>query len=110
MTDNPWVRHFSDMAEGLIPYREKHYTMQPQVGSGDVQIVTPTQAVVDRAKMDAKRKLQEAATYKPKRIRSASQSGAGSKKKRNKKKSKRVCVKKSTKKKSKSKGKKKSKK
>ena len=29
-------------------------------------MVTPTEAEVERAKMDVKRKLQEASTYKPK--------------------------------------------
>ena len=73
------------MAQGLIPYRRKHYKVLHQVGNGDIKIVTPTEAVVQRAKMDAKRKLKEAAVYKPKRARLQSQSGAGGKKRRIKK-------------------------
>ena len=87
MEANAWVKHFSDMSQGLVPHKKKYYTVRPQVGGGDVQLVTPTQAVVERAKMDVKRKLKEAAVYKPKRIKVLSQSGSGSKgKKTNKKK------------------------
>ena len=82
---NPWVKHFNDMAQGGIPYRKKMYTVAPQVGSGDIKIVTPTQAVVDRAKMDVKRKLKEASVYKPKRVKVVTQSGAGRRKKNNNK-------------------------
>ena len=82
-TNNPWVKHFTDMAQGLIPYRRKMYTVTSQVGSGDVKIVTPTQAVVDRAKMDVKRKIKEASVYKPKRLKLSPQSGSGTKKKNN---------------------------
>ena len=88
MEANAWVKHFSDMSQGLVPYKKKYYTVYPQVGGGDVQLVTPTQAVVERAKMDLKRKLKEAAAYKPKRIKVLSQSGAGSKTKRTSKKKK----------------------
>ena len=87
METNPWVKHFTDMAEGLVPYQRKRYTVAPQVGSGDIKIVTPTQAVVERAKMDAKRKIKDATVYKPKRVKTVSQSGGGSKKKKKKTKS-----------------------
>ena len=86
METNPWVKHFSDMAQGLIPYQKKKHTVAPEVGSGDIKIVTPTQEVVERARTDAKRKLKEASLYKPKRVKGISQSGAGSKKKNNQKK------------------------
>ena len=65
-----WTQHFVDMARGLIPYQKRLYKVTVQTGNGDVQMVTPTQAVVERAKLDLKRKLAEAATVqKPKRIR-----------------------------------------
>ena len=99
MESSPWVKHFTDMASGLVPYKKKYYTVQNQTGNGDVQLVTPTQAEVERAKMDVKRKLQEASSYKPKRLRSGLQSGSGQKKKK-KKKQKGSSSKKSTKSKS----------
>ena len=86
MESSPWVKHFTDMASGLVPYKKKYYTVQNHTGNGDVQLVTPTQAEVERAKMDVKRKLQEASSYKPKRLRSGLQSGSGQKKKKKKKK------------------------
>ena len=72
------------MASGFVPHKKKYYTVQTQTGNGDVQLVTPTQADMERAKMDIKRKLQEASTYKPKRLRSSPQSGSGQKKKKQK--------------------------
>ena len=102
-SSSPWIKHFTDMASDLVPHKKKYYTVQTQTGNGDVQLVTPTQAEVERAKMDIKRKLQKASTYKPKRLRSSPQSGSGQKKKK-KKKQKGANSKKSTKsKKSKSK-------
>ena len=58
-----------------------------------MQLVTPTQAVVERAKMDVKRKLKEASVYKPKRIKAVSQSGSGSKRKKTSKKKKQASKK-----------------
>ena len=84
MTNN-WVKHFSDMSQGLIPYQKKFYKIQPQTGMGDIQLVTPTEADVQRAKSDMKRKLTESIGYKPKRLRLSPQSGAGQKKKNKKK-------------------------
>ena len=80
------MKHFSDMAQGLVPYQRKFYKVHPQVGSGDIKIVTPTEAVVERAKMAVKRKLKEASAYKPKRFKAMPQSGAGGRKRRVKKK------------------------
>ena len=82
MTSNAWTQHFMDMARGLVPCRKKMYVVKPQVGQGDIQMVTPTQADVERAKSDLKRKLKEASVYKPKRVRLSPQSGAGRGKKR----------------------------
>ena len=82
MTSNAWTQHFTDMARGLVPCRKKMYVVKPQVGQGDIQMVTPTQADVERAKSDLKRKLKEASVYKPKRVRLSPQSGAGRGKKR----------------------------
>ena len=113
MEASVWVKHFSDMSQGLVPHKKKYYTVRPQVGGGDVQLVTPTQAVVERAKMDVKRKLKEAAVYKPQRIKVVSQSGSGSKRKQTSKKKKQTSKKtkssprkKSSEKKKKKKGKK----
>ena len=83
---NHWVKHFSDMTQGLIPYQKKFYKIQPQTGMGDIQLVTPTQADVQRARSDMKRQLTESDGYKPKRLRQSPQSGAGQKKKKNNKK------------------------
>ena len=81
MENNAWVKHFVDMAQGLIPYRKYFYKIQPQIGMGDIQMVTPAQAAVDRAKTDIRRKLQESLTYKPKQIRLTPLSGSGQNKK-----------------------------
>ena len=92
-----WTQHFMDMARGLIPYQKRLYKVTVQTGNGDVQMVTPTQAVVERAKMDMKRKLAEAATVqKPKHIRLSAQSGSGGRKRKSTKK--KSSTKKSTKK------------
>lgn len=90
MTSNAWSRHFSDMVRGEIPYSRHFYKLKSQTGMGDIQLVTPTQADVQRAKSDMKRKLIEADTYKPKRLRVGSQLGSGQKKKRNNSKSKKI--------------------
>ena len=84
-SSSPWIKHFTDMASRLVPHKKKYYTVQTQTGNGDIQLVTPTQAEVERAKMDIKRKLQEASTYKPKHLRSSPQSGSGQKKKKKQK-------------------------
>ena len=81
---NAWVKHFMDMTRGLIPNRKRFYKIQPQTGMGDIQLVTPTQADVQRAKADMKRKLTESVQYKPKRIRASPQTGSGQKKKKKK--------------------------
>ena len=85
---NAWVKHFMDMTRGLIPNRKRFYKIQPQTGMGDIQLVTPTQADVQRAKADMKRKLTESVQYKPKRIRASPQTGSGQKKKKTNKKKK----------------------
>ena len=79
---NAWVKHFMDMTRGLIPNRKRFYKIQPQTGMGDIQLVTPTQADVQRAKADMKRKLTESVQYKLKRIRASPQTGSGQKKKK----------------------------
>ena len=111
MTSNAWTQHFTDMARGLVPCKKKVYVVKPQVGQGDIQMVTPTQADVERAKSDLKRKLKEASVYKPKRVRLSPQSGAGRGKKRKdksqKKKKKKSGKSQATKKKSNKAGKKK---
>ena len=83
---NAWVKHFMDMTRGLIPNRKRLYKIQPQTGMGDIQLVTLTQADVQRAKADMKQKLTESVQYKPKLIRASPQTGSGQKKKTNKKK------------------------
>ena len=82
MESSPWIKHFTDMASGLVPHEKRYYKVPTQTGNGDVRLVTPTQAEVERAKMDVKRKLQEANAYKPKRLRAGPQSGSGQKKKK----------------------------
>ena len=77
----PWVKHFTDMTRGLIPYRKRFYKIQPQTGMGDIQLVTLTQADVQHAKADMKRKLTESMLYKPKSARARPQMGSGQKKK-----------------------------
>ena len=87
-----WTQHFVDMARGLIPYQKRLYKVTVQMGNGDVQMVTPTQAVVG----SMKRKLAEVATVqKPKRIRLSAQSGSGGRKRKSTKK--KSSTKKSTK-------------
>ena len=50
--------------------KKRLYKVTVQTGNGDVQMVTPTQAVVEGAKMDMKHKLADAAiVQKPKCIR-----------------------------------------
>ena len=106
---NAWIKHFMDMTRGLIPNRKRFYKIHTQTGAGDIQLVTPTQADVQRAKADMKRKLAESVQYKTKRARPSPQTGSGQKKRKTKKKkapvkkSKSQRGKKSTKTKSKSK-------
>ena len=72
------------MVKGDIPYKRKMYTGL-QLGSGNIKVVSPTEAVVQQAKSDLKRSLQEADVYKPKRARFLLQSGEGVKKRKKRK-------------------------
>ena len=80
--NNAWIQHFTDMARGMLLYRKRLYKVKPQVRRGDIQMVTPTQADVERAKSDLKRRLKKASAYNQKRVWLSSQSGAGRGKKR----------------------------
>ena len=62
--DAPFLRY--GMQIGVL---QKKCTVKPQVDNGGIQMITPTQADVERAKMNLKRKLQEVAIHKPKHIR-----------------------------------------
>ena len=74
-----WKEHFQAMVRGDIPYQKKMYTGL-QNGSGNIKVVSPTEAVVQQAKSDLKRSLQEADVFKPKKARFLLQSGSGVKK------------------------------
>lgn len=61
---NQWKKHFTEMAEGKIGYSQKIYTMGDKVqsGGGDearIQMVVPTQQIVDCAKSELKRLNEE---------------------------------------------------
>ena len=69
---NAWVKHFTDMTRGLIPY-------------------------LQHAKADMKRKLMESMLYKPKHARARPETGFGQRKKRGGTKKKKAPAKKSNK-------------
>ena len=71
-----------DMTRGLIPNRKRFYKIHTQTAAGDIQLVTPTQADVQRAKADMKKKLAESVQDKTKRARPSPQTGSGQKKKK----------------------------
>ena len=83
---NAWIKHFMDMTSGIIPNRKRFFKIHTQTGAGDIQLVTPTQADVQRAKVDMKRKLAESVQYKTKCARPSPQTGSGQRKKTKKKK------------------------
>ena len=110
-----WKDHFKLMADGNLPLQKKMYTAG-QTGGQDVNLISPTEAVIEQARSDLKRTLSDMPLYKPKKVKLTVQSGGGqsSGKKRKKKKTKKNSSKlsgrkgKSTSKKKKSKAKRKS--
>ena len=78
-----WTEHFKNMAKGNIPFQKKMY-INLQKGAGPIQVVSPTEAVVQQARTDLKRTLEEADTYNPKKAKLLFQSGGGAKRRRKK--------------------------
>ena len=54
-----WVHLHEQMSQGKVDYNPNFYVTS-QEGHGDIQLVSPTQAQVDQAKMQIKRKLSVA--------------------------------------------------
>ena len=73
-----WKEHFKLMAEGKLQPKRKMYS-DIQKGGNEVQIISPTEAIVEQAKSDLKRSLSELPVYKPKKIKLTVQSGGGKK-------------------------------
>ena len=115
-----WVNHFKGMVNGQIPHLKSVYLISPSVekSQNDLQLISPSEAVVQRARSDLKRSLQDLSLYKSKKSRSSVQLGEGkqrrnttsTKKKRPAKKKKKVVSSSKTKTNSKSKKKKSTKK
>ena len=67
-----------NMAKGNIPYRKDTYHIAPNSSlKNDIVLVSPSQAVVQQAKHDLKRKLSEVEVYNPKKKPALSQFGEG---------------------------------
>ena len=70
MTDESknWINLYENMNQGKVDFKPDFYELDlSQDGGGDVKLVTPTQAQVDQAKMQLKRKLSVARSLFPKR-------------------------------------------
>ena len=80
--NNIWAKHFVDMVNGKVPYNKRIYNFTNQSGNGDIQMISPNQAIVEQAKMDIKRKLKSVPLYKHKKIKLTGQCGNGNRKKR----------------------------
>ena len=105
--ENKWVEHYLKMVKGELPHR-KYYIVEDrkenQKGEGGVKLVTPTQAVVEQAKLTMKCNLEEMKPIKERKKRKRNQSGGRRstvKTKKLKKKSTKLRKKKNIKKKSK---------
>ena len=84
------------MANGSIPYQRKLYSnisASSQVAKPEIELVSPTQSVVQQAKHDLKRKLKDMNVYKSKSMKTSNQLGLGAKRKSIKKKSKKKSTK-----------------
>lgn len=59
-----WIQHFINQAKGLVPHQKAFYKVGSQRGEGKpvIQLVTPTEQVVERAKASLKEKND---TYDP---------------------------------------------
>ena len=66
-----WLNLYENMNQGKVDYNSNFYMVDTtsQEGSGDVKLVTPTQAQVDQAKAQLKRKISVARNLFPKRPR-----------------------------------------
>ena len=77
-----WLNLYENMNEGKVDYNAKFYVAQDmsQEGNGDIKLVTPTQAQVDQAKVQIKRKLSFAENVLPKpKRKKKTQTGGGRK-------------------------------
>ena len=82
-----WIDHFKNMVNGDIPLQKSIYTVKPSMGlvKKDLQLISPSEAVVQRAKSGLKRSLKEEAVYNPKKSRTSVQSGTGRRRRSTKK-------------------------
>ena len=59
-----WINHFTKMAEGKVPYSKEFYVVdesykRPAKHNPKMQVVSPTQQSVQRAKESKKRKIKD---------------------------------------------------
>lgn len=87
-----WITHFKQMANGKIPYKERYIVSEvTQSGSGfepKIELVTPVESEVKKAKSAVKRKISEILSIKNKKRKKLHQSGKGKPSKRSTKKKK----------------------
>lgn len=60
-----WKKHFIDQAKGLIPHQKKFYKVSMQQGGGSqpiLKMVSPTEQVVERAKLEQPPTMYDAVT------------------------------------------------
>ena len=82
-----WVNLHEKMNNGNMEYNPNYYVLDTsQDGAGDVKLVTPTQAQVDQAKVQLKRKLSVADKLPPPKRRKTSKNKSQSGGKKNGKK------------------------
>ena len=73
-----WSSHFRNMVNGQVPYQKNMYSLSSS-GSvpSDLQLISPTKAVVERARSDLKRSLEDPLVYNSKKLKSTVQLGKG---------------------------------
>ena len=65
-----WLSLYENMHDGKVDFNPKFYmTDTSQEGNGDIKLVTPTQAQVDQARVQLKRKISAVTEVCPKRSR-----------------------------------------
>ena len=80
-----WSKHFKDMVDGYIRHRKYIYSPssnENEVHKPELQLISPSEAVVQRARHDLKRSLKDMRLYNPKKVKINSQLGEGKRKRK----------------------------
>ena len=62
---NKWIKHYQAMVRGELPHKKFYLipnAVSPQLGAGDINVVSPTQEAVEQVKMAVERIFR---TYSP---------------------------------------------